>query len=315
MLQAMLQNLSRLDPIGQLLLVVIGLCFFSALACHVVVRQRYAQVAWDLRVHGQSQLFESRFLGGVLNELQERVQVSGRLVDPNSLNTQAIIEHQFNRHLSGSLLAERFVRSANALVIVLGLLGTFYGLTLAIGKLVGLVAGDGGQGGVDFATVLMRGLSQTLGGMSVAFTTSLGGITAAVVLTVVGIISNLTDRRTALMLQVETYLDRLLASAPGLSPVRQEPTQAMAAGGGVAPGGQRLEQSIDTFRSAVGDLQSAVLQFEVALQHFSGTTRDFREFNLHLKDNVQRMSLSFGDFSEALKSQVERLRPSRGSGE
>jgi hypothetical protein len=51
-----------------------------------------------------------------------------------------------------------------------------------------------------------------------------------------------------------------------------------------------------------------VATFESALQSFSSTTRDFREFNLHLKDNVQRMSLTFGDLSETLKEQVGTLK-------
>ena len=51
-------------------------------------------------------------------------------------NTQAIIEENFQAELGSLLLAERFVRAATGLVIILGLLGTFYGLTLSIGKLV-----------------------------------------------------------------------------------------------------------------------------------------------------------------------------------
>ena len=47
---------------------------------------------------------------------------------------------RFQAELRPLLLAERFVRAATGLVIILGLLGTFYGLTLSIGKLVHLVA-------------------------------------------------------------------------------------------------------------------------------------------------------------------------------
>ena len=49
------------------------------------------------------------------------------------------------------------------------------------------------------------------------------------------------------------------------------------------------------------------LVFESALGAFSAGTRDFSEFNAHLKDNVQRMSLSFGDLSDALKDQIVLL--------
>ena len=44
--------------------------------------------------------------------------------------------------------------------------------------------------------------------MAVAFSNSLVGILSAVVLTILGVVSNVTDRRTALMVQIETYLDR-----------------------------------------------------------------------------------------------------------
>ena len=47
-------------------------------------------------------------------------------------------------------------------------------------------------------------------------------------------------------------------------------------------------------------------RFESALETFATTTRDFHEFNLHLKDNVQRMSLSFADLSEVLKSSASQ---------
>jgi len=47
-----------------------------------------------------------------------------------------------------------------------------------------------------------------------------------------------------------------------------------------------------------------VQSFEHALAHFATSTRDFQEFNLHLKDNIQRMSLSFGDLSDSLKHQA-----------
>ena len=50
-------------------------------------------------------------------------------------------------------------------------------------------------------------------------------------------------------------------------------------------------------------------QFENALETFATNTRDFQEFNLHLKDNVQRMSLGFGDLTEALKEHLRALGP------
>ena len=67
----------------------------------------------------------------------------------------------------------------------------------------------------DVTQAVTHGLTDALAGMAVAFSNSLVGILSAVVLTVLGVLSNVTDRRTALMVQIETYLDRLLAGAGG----------------------------------------------------------------------------------------------------
>jgi hypothetical protein len=157
------------------------------------------------------------------------------------------------------LLAERFVRASTGLVIILGLLGTFYGLTLSIGKLVHLVAADTGVT-ADVTQAVTRGLTEALAGMAVAFSNSLVGILSAVVLTVLGVVSNVTDRRTALMIQLETYLDRLLPD-PALA--RRDAATPFAA-----------------FGESVARLEGAVARFESALRHFTANTKDLREVHL-----------------------------------
>ena len=88
------------------------------------------------------------------------------------------------------LLAERFIGAATGLVIILGLLGTFYGLTVSVGQLVHLVSADTGAAQGRDAGRDDEGLTQSLTGMSVAFSNSLVGIVSAVVLTIVGVVSN-----------------------------------------------------------------------------------------------------------------------------
>jgi hypothetical protein len=73
-------------------------------------------------------------------------------------------------------------------------------------------------------------------------------------------------------------------------------------------GGYPTEQMVTNFGRSVDNLNQIIARFDSALQGFASTTRDFREFNLHLKDNVQRMSLGFGDLSETLKSQITALK-------
>jgi hypothetical protein len=93
------------------------------------------------------------------------------------------------------------------------------------------------------------------------------------------------------MLQLETYVDRLVASAASSAP----------------DGSSGVE-----LRQSVARLDEVVARFEAALATFAASTTGFQEFNAHLKDNIQRMSLSFGDFSETLKGQLGAIRPRDG---
>jgi hypothetical protein len=112
-------------------------------------------------------------------------------------------------------------------------------------------------------------------------------VLSAVILTVVGMLWNVSDRRNAVMVQIETYLDRMLPKA--------------GAGTGVAHSPAALD-------SAMARLDAAVARFESALHGFASTTGEFHDFNAHLKDNVQRLSLAFGDMSTTLKEQLGPLR-------
>src|SRR5690606_487135 len=180
---------------------------------------------------------------------------------------------------------------------ILGLVGTFYGLTQSIGTLAALVSEDPTRV-VDVTESLTRGLTEALSGMSTAFTTSLFGIAAAIVMTLVGVFASVPDKRLSAMVEIETYLESLLPAAP---------TAAAGAETGVA-GGPRVDVMAAGLAQSVAKLEGAVEQFDAALSRFAATTRDFREFNLHLKDNVQRLSLAFGDLSETMKQHVAALR-------
>jgi len=293
-------GLSLIDSTGRLILASTLATLALGVGANLFVRARYKGLERDLAENGAAA--RGRFTHALLRDIARSAEEAARRsAEPN---TQAIVEDHFQSDLRSLLLAERFVRGATGLVIILGLLGTFYGLTSSIAKLVQLVSGEPG-GVADVTQGVTTGLTQALSGMTVAFSNSLVGIGSAVVLTVVGIVSNVTDRRVALMIQIETYLDRLL-SDPSLA--------SGAAPGAALPGGRadRLERTVATFAASVERLESAAERFESSLHAFSTSTRDFSEFNAHLKDNVQRMSLSFGDLTDALKTQVVALK--RGDG-
>jgi len=274
MTNTMLGGLSLIDTTGLAILGTTLTVLVLGIVANFWLRARYAGLEKDLQ---RAQGAEANFTHPVLRHiLRDASEAAGR---SREVNTQAIIDDCFQSDLRPLLLAERFLRSATGLAIILGLLGTFYGLTLSIGKIVNLVGADT-PGATDVAQGVSQGLTNALSGMSVAFSNSLVGILAAVILTVLGILSNVSDRRTAVMVQIETYLDRVRAQRPG----------------GAA--------DMTGFGPAIALLDSAVARFETALQTFAGTTKDFHDFNVHLKDNVQRLSLTFADMSDSLKTQL-----------
>lgn len=287
-MRGILEQLSTFDVRGYVIVSAILLCFLVSLLTTFAVRARYAGLSGDLAEKAGVVPFESPVLRQIVQEVVERA----RATPGSAPNVQAIIEHNFQQQLRGALLGERFVRASTGLVIILGLVGTFYGLSLSIGKLVRLLSADSGT--VDITQALTVGLTDTLSGMSVAFTSSLAGIATAILLTLLGVLFNIASARTGLMLQLENYLDRMLAAEASGAPLP-------AGQGGVLRESRALAQALDEFGQSVAQLDGTVTRFESALQNFATTTRDFREFNLHLKDNVQRMSLSFADLSEVLK--------------
>lgn len=285
-MQGILGALSILDARAYLIIAAILLTLLFSIALSLYIRGRYAELERDLSTHGgPDQPFSERMLTRILADARNARQWYGASADH-----QASIEQHFQSELGGLLLGERFVKAAPGLTIIFGLVGTFYGLAVSIGKLVVLVSGGPGEA-TDVATAMTTGLTQSLSGMSVAFSTSLFGIAAAVVLTLFGVFFSVADRRTAVMIAIETHLARVLG-ADGARRGRDDGAN---------------ERMVSEFASAVAALQQSVGNFDAALQTFASSTRDFREFNHHLKDNVQRMSLSFSDLSATLNNHTAAL--------
>src|SRR5690606_36911075 len=137
----------------------------------------------------------------------------------------------------------------------------------------------------DVAEPLTRGLTDALSGMSVAFTTSLAGIVAAILMTLLSVFASVPERRAAFTTQLELFLDRMVADWEAAQPARGVDATLEAT--------TKLDHAVQT-------LEQSVMRFEQALSRFAENTRDFHEFNLHLKDNIQRMSVSFADLTGAL---------------
>jgi hypothetical protein len=281
----LLGSLSLVDASGYLIIAAILLLLALGVTLTLVVLARYAHIDRDLGRHADPlPEFGEPVLSRIAQDVREVVRRQ-----PGEVQAQAIVEHRFQTELAPLLLAERFVKASTGLMIIMGLVGTFYGLTLSIGKLAALVSGDAGAT-ADIAASVTAGLTQALSGMSVAFSTSLFGIGSAIVMTVLGVFANLAERRTALVLSIEVYLETVLIPAErgAAEPLIVPAEPALAAG--------------------IAELAATVRRFEAALAGFSANTRDFHEFNVHLKDNIQRMSLSFADLGDTLQRSADAHR-------
>ncbi|MGH7270347.1 MAG: hypothetical protein ACREJ3_07930, partial [Polyangiaceae bacterium] len=166
---AILDGLALVDTTGHVILATTLASLILGVSANVVLRARYASIERDLKgSDSPKQPFAHRVLSGIVRDAQSAA-AGGR-----EINTQGIIEDNFQAELKPLLLAERFVKASTGLVIILGLLGTFYGLTLSIGRLVHLVSADvAGAGVADVSQTLTSGLTQALTGMAVAFSNSL----------------------------------------------------------------------------------------------------------------------------------------------
>jgi len=289
MFDAFLSNFALLDPSAYIVIAVIALILGLSLLATFSLRWRYLALSRELR-RAPDANFRSRVLVDIV---RDTLVAHDR--GTAEVNTQAIIEQHFHSRLRSLIVAERFVKASTGLLIILGLVGTFYGLTIAIGRLVKLVATDAtGGGGADLALTLTQGLTQALAGMSVAFTVSLFGIVSAIIMTLASVFWNVGDRRVALMVEIEAFLDNHLS--------RPNP-----AGHGVDPTAFTLQQFGQALTVSVTQLQQSIAQFDKSLSQFAGSTRDFQQFNLHLKDNIQRLSLVFADLSDTLSAHVDEL--------
>lgn len=112
-----------------------------------------------------------------------------RLAGIEQINSQALIERHYNR-LTVRVIGifpisaggwERFITFLNASMVMLGLLGTFIGLTFALFGMQTVLSGFGGEGELSVHNIVSA-ISQPFDGMSIAFITSICGIGASLLL-------------------------------------------------------------------------------------------------------------------------------------
>lgn len=250
---------------------------------------------------------DSKFSNKVLSGIVEDYRIIS-MTARGEINTQAIVEKNFYTRLKSLGLGERFVKNSVSLMVVLGLLGTFYGLTLSVGRLVDLLnAGENSELLVNMDSIV-AGLISSVKGMSVAFSTSLAGVGGSVVITVLGIMINIEEARQSLMVQLEDYLDNtveqellqykeselsristaIITSFDGVSSKVEGVLRST-----VLDFSDKLAMASNNIEKSSKCLEGTIMKFEEALAVFNNNTRDFGEFNYNLRGNIERMDVAF----------------------
>jgi stage V sporulation protein SpoVS/uncharacterized protein YoxC len=307
-----LNLIGQLSTTGIFIIFLIFFVFILAFAANLIIRHRYKTFGDDLL--GRQQLKTGIFKSELINKISKEYK-NAALGNYGEVNTQAIIEKCFNQNLKGLIIAERFVNNSVSILIILGLLGTFLGLTISVGELTKILAQTNVADFIDNPSLFITGLVSAVGGMAVAFTTSLLGIGCSILLTIFTIIFNPEESRETLMVHIEEYLDNNVAQIVAKDKETEYTILNKILRETFIEFGEKIEKSLKNTVDDFGDrlshvvmdvhlssktLDSTIDRFDASLKNFAGNIRDFTEFNFNLRNNIERMDVSFVKVTEAL---------------
>jgi BMFP domain-containing protein YqiC len=309
----LLDLLSKVNKAGSIIILVILGLFVIALVINLLILFRYIRIQKDVgdRRQRKTGVFHSPLLNRIVEDYK-----NASLGNYSEVNTQAIIENAFNMRLRLLIIGERFLKNSVSLLIILGLMGTFLGLTLSVGELVGILDQTNMEDIINNSSYFINGLISAVGGMAVAFITSLFGIACSIILTLLFVVFNVQESRETLMVHIEEYLDNSVALVVSKDKETEYTMMNRILKNTFEEFGTRIENSLhsavesfaDNLKSVVVEvdlsskiLDSTVEKFDLSLKTFADNIRDFSEFNINLRNNIERMDVNFIKVAEALK--------------
>ena len=346
-MEILAQAVNNLGYTAYSIICAIAIIFVVSFFTMLRIRGKYRRLQKDLKTAAAKR--DGRMKSQILNAIIEDYRTIS-MAARGEVNTQAIVEKNFNIRLKGLGLGERFVKNSVSLMVVLGLIGTFYGLTLSVGRLVELLSAGGNSDLLVGMDSVITGLISSVKGMSVAFSTSLAGVCGSIIITVLGIIFNVEEARQSLMVQLEDFLDNvveqelmqykeselsrvsmaIISSFDGFSGKVEDVLRST-----VLDFSDKLAMASSNIEKSSKCLEDTIMKFEEALAIFNNNTRDFGEFNYNLRGNIERMDVGFlnlreclvetakvinsnqrvmGSFSEAIQQAAAAYSSEKGSG-
>ncbi len=308
-------GLFRNLPVGGFaVIVIIGLLFILAVLIlfYTSLRYRMLAAASDEESDGKR-----GFHKAVLNEFSAAYQKYGR-----DVNTPAIISDVISKKLGALLLCERFLNNAVSLFVTLGLFGTFLGLSMSVSSLTELIAYSNTEEWLSVLDSVGGGLMSALGGMGVAFYTSLVGAGCSILLTILRTVFNPQTERERLEVRLELWLDTEVAPNLATEAARDDADlvrnmiQALRAsveeiklalGAAAVSYADSTKAASAALVKAAGSNRTALEVFDKTVDKFNDGVHDFSEVDYNLRGSVERMDLAVRDLASAMREINRRM--------
>jgi hypothetical protein len=302
--------------VGTIIIAIIVTIFSLSIMTTLLLKAKYSRTKKALLDKNSRE--KGEFDAKIINNILQSFKAANK--SKNEVNTLAIIDHNINSYWHTALFGERFIKNSISLMIILGLMGTFFGLTMSVDKLMAVMSGN--------LDDIVSNLTTSVQGMAVAFNTSLFGIGASVLLTIFKIIFSIEHEREGVYIAIEDYLDNHVAKeivAEKLDKYerlvysmekvfREFGTQiTLSFEDSVKASTQEMMNSQESMKLLTDKLEISMDRFSNSLGTFSENTRDLSEFNHHLRSNVERMSLKFEDLTDEVSSTKKDLKHIKSS--
>ncbi|MBN2853094.1 MAG: MotA/TolQ/ExbB proton channel family protein [Clostridia bacterium] len=304
--------LKNIDLSGKIIIYIITGVFCLALIINVLIKLKYMSIRKQLvsRQQRRAGVFKNEFLNKIVQEYK-----AASSSNFSEVNTQATLEKSFTDHLYYYQIGENFVAKSISILIVLGLLGTFIGLTISVSELVNLLlSGSSSASGLDL-TNLLANLAGAAEGMGAAFITSLFGIFFSIILNLLLVAVNCTDEKERLMVSIEEYLDNTVAILISKDKETEYTMLNRILRDTFIEFGEKIESSLKDTVNEFGNkltnvvmdvsvsskvLDNTVDRFDLSLQEFANNMKDFSSFNTNLSNNIEKMDVSFIKMAQSL---------------
>ncbi|HEX7063773.1 MAG TPA: hypothetical protein VF199_01770 [Bacillales bacterium] len=276
------------------ILAIIGFIVFFGLIAHFQTGyflKKWLNEIQNLKTDGKESFLSTPWIGQMVKEY-EHYRIAG-----TSVNSQALIEKYFFKQpvrLLGLFQTPvgnvvKMLQQLPSFSIIIGVLGTFIGLTMSMFSMQNILLSLSDQSSVLSVSNIVSSISQPFQGMSIAFLTSIAGIGGALFLTILqaGFFSKgraISYLQAEIAAECESFLDHELNAHLEA----QKPQDTM-------------EKLLDRLVAKVEEsFQKSVGSFGEKMTHFTGGLE-------HAMEEVQKILTTQREYSEAFGESTEAL--------